>query len=227
MDSWEKFNIKVSELRIEDFKNDLTGDDIKKEDFVFFKTICKQFNIITLGEYHDLYLKTDVLLLADVFENFRTMCKEYYGLDCAHYISAPSLSWDALLKMTKVKLELISDIDQHLFIEKGLRGGISVITHRKGEANNKYLKVCDKDKESKYITYLDANNLYGWAMSQYLPYRGIKWIDPKEFDMKYYMTNMKEDSDISHILEVDIEYPKELHDLYNDYPYCPEQVVVK
>ncbi len=143
-----------------------SGDDISEEDFEYFKFVCKQFNIKTLGEYHDLYLKSDVLLLSDVFENFRKMCKDSYGLDCCHYLSSPGLSWDALLKMTRIKLELISDIDMYLFIEKGLKGGISVITHRKSEANNKYLKEYDKYKESKYISLLDANNLYGWAMIQ-------------------------------------------------------------
>ena len=105
-----------------------------------------------MGDYHDLYLKTDILLLADVFEKFINTCLEYYGLDPCHYFSSPGLSWDAMLKMTGIKLELISDIDMHLFIEKH----------------------CDEYKESKFILYLDANNLYGWAMSQYLPYGGFK-----------------------------------------------------
>src|SRR6266496_2072830 len=152
MDDWKKFDVNVNEVHIEAFKNDLTGDDIKKEDFKFNKTICKQFNVKTLGDYHDLYLKSDVLLLADVFENFRIMYRDYYGLDCCHYLSSPGLSWDALLTMTGIKLELISDIDQYLFCGKGLRGGISVITHRKSEANNKYLEEYDKNKESKYIS---------------------------------------------------------------------------
>jgi len=125
--------------------------------------------------------------------------------------------------MTKIKLELISDVDQYLFIEKGLRGGISVITHRKSEANNKYLKEYDSKKKSKYISFLDANNLYGWAMIQGLPYGGFKWTNPEDFNIK----NVSEDSDTGHILEVDIEYPKKFHDLHNDYPYCAEQVIVK
>ena len=161
-------------MKLEDFKNDLTGDNISEEDFQFFSKTYKQFNIRTLGEYHDLYLKTDVLLLADVFENFRKMCKDYYGLDCCNNISAPGLAWQALLKMTGQTLELISDIDQYLFIEKGLRGGISVITHRHSLANNKYLESFDKDKESKYINLLDMNNLYGKSMKNYLPVGGFK-----------------------------------------------------
>ena len=222
MDSESKFDVDPRRLNSKDFTNDLTGEVIKAEDFEFYKSACDRLNIKTLGEYHDLYLKSDVLLLADVFENFRKMCMEYYGLDPCHYITAPGLSWDACLKMTGIELELISDIDQYLFVEKGLRGGISVITHRKGQANNKYMKNHDTSKPSKYIPYLDANNLYGWAMSQYLPYGGFEWINPENFNLK----NVQVDSPKGHILEVDLEYPEKIHDLHNDYPYCPEQIVV-
>ena len=149
MDSWAKFDVNPRDLVKENFTNDLTGDTIKDKDFEFYKTVCDKFNITNLGEYHDLYLKSDVLLLADVFENFRKTCLKYYGLDPAHYISSPGLAWDACLKMTKIELELISDIDQYLFVEKGLRGGMSVITHRKGEANNKYMAKYDKSKTFK------------------------------------------------------------------------------
>jgi len=153
------------------------------------------------------------LLLADVYENFRKMCKNYYDLDCCYYISTPELARNALLKMTDIELDLNWDIDQHLFIEEGLRGGKSIIAHRKGEVNDKYLKQYDESKQSKYIMSLDANNLYGWAMSPSLPYSGLELVDDiKDFDIK----NVKDDSDVGHILEVNIEYPEELHDLQND-----------
>ena len=128
----------------------------------------------TTGNYHDLYLKTDVLLLTDVFEKFFKTCLVYCGLDPCHYFSSPRLSWNAMLKMTGIKLELISDIDMHLFIEKGMRGGISYISKRYSKANNKYMKCYDSSEESKFIRYLDAYNLYGWAVSQYLPYSEFK-----------------------------------------------------
>ena len=115
--------------------------------------------------YHDLYLKKVVLLLADVFEKFINMCLDYYGLHPCHYFSCSVLSWDAMLKMTGIELELMSDIDMHLSIEKEMRGGISYIAKRYSKANNNYMKCYDSSKESKYITYLGANNLYGWAMS--------------------------------------------------------------
>ena len=184
MDSYDKFDIDPLTLTKLNFRNDLTGEDIGDEDFEFYKEICNRFNIKTLGEYHDLYLKSDVLLLSDVFENFRETCFQYYKLDPAHYYSAPGLSWNACLKMTGIELELISDVDMYLMIEKGLRGGMSVISHRKAEANNKYMTSYDPEKPSKYITYLDANSLYSWSMIQYLPYGGFKWIDPEMFDSK-------------------------------------------
>ena len=120
-----------------------------------------------MGDYHDHYLKKDVLLLADVFEKFIDTCLKFYKLDPCHYFSSPGLSWDAMLKMTGVKLEKISDIDMYLFIEKGLRGGISYTAKRHSKANNKYLKNYDSTKSSKVISDLDMNNLYGWGMSNF------------------------------------------------------------
>ena len=108
-----------------------------------------------------------MLLLADVFEKFINTCLDYYGLDPCHYFSSPRLSWNAMLKLTRIELDLISDIDMHLLIEKGIKGGISYIVKRHSKANNKCMECYDSTKESKYITYFDANNLYGWAMSQY------------------------------------------------------------
>ena len=115
----------------------------------------------SMGDYHDLYLKTDVLLLADLFEKFISACLDYYGLDPCHYFSSPGLSWDAILKVTKIELDLISDIDMHLSIEKRMRDGISYIAKRHRKANKKYMKCYHNSKENKCTTYLDANNLYG------------------------------------------------------------------
>ena len=112
-----------------------------------------------MSDYHDHYLKKDVLLLADVFENFIDPCLKYYGLDPCHYFSSPRLSWDAMLKMTGIELEKISDIDKYLFIEKGLRGGISYIAKRHAKANNENLNDYDPGKPPTFISYLDMNNL--------------------------------------------------------------------
>ena len=119
----------------------------------------------TMKDYHDLYLKCDVLLLGDVFEKFRNNSFKNYGLWPSHYLSAPGLSWDAMLKMTKIKLELIPDPDMCIFFEKGTIGGISYICYRYTKANNKYLKFYDPKQESNHVVYLDVNNLYGYAMS--------------------------------------------------------------
>ena len=146
------------------------------------------------------------------------------GLDPCHYVSSPGLSWDAMLKMTKVNLDLISDVDMQLFIEKGMRGGISYIAHRHAQANNKYMKNYDPEAESSYIMYQDANNLYGWAMSQKLPSRNFRWIPCPEY---INLVSYDENSAKGLILEVDLEYPPELHQLHNDYPLAPEKMLVK
>ena len=146
-------------------------------------------------------------------------------LDPCHYFTSPGLSWDAMLKMANIKLELMTDIDMFQFIEKGMGGEVSYITNRYGKANNKYMKEYDEKVPSKYIMYLDANNLYGWAMSQYLPTDNFKWMSNKEInkiDLGKYKANGKKGL----ILEVDLEYPQELHDMHNDYPVAPEKVKV-
>ena len=136
-----------------------------------------------MGEYHDLYLKSDMLLLADVFKNFRKTCLQYYKLDPCHYFTSPGLSWDSMLKMTNIELvELMTDVDMFQFIEKSMRGGVSYIENRYGKANNKYVIKYDENAPSKYIMYLDANNLYGWAISQYLPTGNFRSMTDKEIN---------------------------------------------
>ena len=150
---------------------------------------------------------------------------QYYKLDPCHYFTNLGLSWDAMLKMTDIKLELITDVDMFQFIEKGMRGGVSYIANSYGKANNKYMKEYNEKAPSKYIMYLDANNFYGWAMSQYLPTGCFRWLTEKEVN-KIDLAKYKEDSKIGMILEVDLEYPQELHDLHNDCPLAPEKMKV-
>ena len=223
IDSFEKFKEQLPSK--EDFYSILNHKHIEDKDYQHAQNEWNTFNIKNMGEYHDLYLASDILLLADVFENFRKTCLKYYKLDPCHYFTSPGLSWDAMLKMTNIKLELMTDIDMFQFIEKGLRGGISYIANRYGEANNKYMKEYDEKAPSKYIMYLDANNLYGWAMSQYLPTGRFRWMTQKQID-KIDLAKYKEDSDKGIILEVDLKYPKELHDLHNDYPLAAEKIKV-
>ena len=157
----------------------------------------------------------DVLLFANVFEKLLGTCFNFYKLDSGNYFSSPGLSWDAILKMTGVKLEKILDIDMNLFVEKGLRGWISYIAKRYSEVNNKYLKVSDPTKPSKFISYNDMNPLHCWAMSGYLNYGKFKWL--KIVD-NFYLNSVIEKRSIGYILEVDLKYPDKLHVLHNDYP---------
>ena len=223
MDSFEKFNSPLPKK--EEFFSILNNKHISNEDYEHAKNVWNTFNLKNMGEYHDLYLKSDILLLVDVFENFRKTCLEYYKLDPCHYFTSPGLSWDAMLKMTDIKLELITDIDMFQFIEKGMRGGISYIANRYGKANNRYMKDYNKDEPSKYIIYLDANNLYGWAMSQYLPTGGFRWMTQKQID-NIDLNKYHDESKKGLILEVDLKYPKKLHNLHNDYPLAPEKIKV-
>ena len=224
MDSFEKFN-KTELPTKEEFYSILNNEHISDEDYCHAKKVWNTFQLKTMGEYHNLYLKSDILLLADVFENFRKTCLQYYKLDPCHYFTSPGLSWDAMLKMTNIQLELMTDIDMFQFIERGMRGGISYIANRYGKANNKYMSEYDENMPSKYIIYLDANNLYGWAMSQYLPTGGFKWLTEKQIN-KINLAQYNEDSNKGLLIEVDLEYPKELHDLHNDYPVAAERVCV-
>ena len=224
MDSFEKFN-KTELPTKEEFYSILNNEHITDEDYSHAQKVWNTFKLQTMGEYHNLYLKSDILLLADVFENFRKTCLQYYKLDPCHYFTSPGLSWDAMLKMTNIQLELMTDIDMFQFIEKGMRGGISYIANRYGKANNKYMKEYDEKAPSKYIMYLDANNLYGWAMSQYLPTGGFRWMTEKQIN-NIDLAKYNENSEKGLILEVDLEYPKELHDLHNDYPLAAERVCV-
>ena len=158
-----------------------------------------------MDDYHDHYLKKDVLLLADVFEKFIDTCIKHYKLDPRHHFSSPGLTWDAMLEMSGVRLGKISGIDKYLFIEKGR---ISYIAKRYAKVNNKYMSDYDSEKPSTFITYLDKNNLYGWTVSEYLPYRefkGLKNVDG--FDVN----SINEKSEIGYFYEVDLENPEELH----------------
>ena len=198
---------------------------ITDEEYAHAQRVWEAFECKTLGDYHDLYMKTDVALLADVFENFRNLCQEQYRLDPAHYYTSPGLSWDALLKKMGVKLKLSTDLEKHLFVERGMRGGISMVSKRYAKANNPLVPDYDLSKPKIYIMYLDANNLYGWAMSKPLPKRDFKWkrVMPTEEEI----LEKKEAAKNGWILEADLEYPAELHEEHNSYPLAPEKKVVK
>ncbi len=220
MDSFEKFE-EISLPPIEAFFSSLTKTGIKPEEYEYAQKIWKAFNCKTMKDYHNLYLQTDVLLLADVFENFRNVCYDAYNLDPANFLTAPHLAWNAMLKYTKIELESLTDINMHLMVEKGIRGGICMPSKRYAKANNKYMKEYDPNLPISFITYLDANNLYGWAMIQPLPTGGYQWIKTDKWDSQRVL-NYDEESKYGYILEVDLDYPSNLHDLHNDYPVAAE-----
>ena len=181
MDDWEKFN-ETSLPGREDFNSHLNMEDVTDADYTHAKRVCKDFEIKKLGEYHTLYGQSYTLLLADVFENFRNICLEIYELDPTKFLPTPGLAWQAALKMTKVKLDFLTDTHMLLIIEKGMRGGLCNSIYRYAKGNNKYMKDYDKNKESSYIQYWDVNNLYGLAMSQKLLVNSFQWIkDTSQF----------------------------------------------
>ena len=182
-----------------------------------------EFRIRNLGEYHDLHLRTDVILLANVFEAFRDTCLEYYKLNPAHFYTSPGLAWKACLKKTGIRLELLTDPSMLLMFGRGIRGGITQVVHQYVLANNKYMgELYDPKEESSYLQYLDANNLYEWAMSQPLPTGGFKWADvnPNEVESLVRCT------DKGYLLEIDVSYPRELHDSHNNLLFMCERIEI-
>ena len=215
MDSWDRFQ-EMSLPPKESFFSALNKSGVSDQDYNHACKVWRDFGIRNLGEYHDLYLRTDVILLANVFESFRKVCLDNYGLDPAHFYTAVGLAWQACLKKTGVRLELLLDPDMLLMVERGIRGGITQSVHRYAKANNPYMDSgYNPNKPTRYLQYLDANNLYGWAMSQPLPTRGVHWADihPDE------VSKLAKLSDRGYLLEVDVAYPKELHDYHNDLPF--------
>ena len=170
-----------------------------------------------------MYVQSDTLLLVDAFENFRNKCIEIYELDPTHFLSAPGLAWQVCLKMTEVELKFLTNNDMLLMVEKGTRGGIFQVIHRYGKANDKYMKNYDKNTTSSYLTYLDANNLYGWTMSQKLPVNGFEWVDDLSQFKEDFIKNYDENSDKEYIIEVNVEYPKNVLSLHSDLPFLPER----
>ncbi|KAJ4450849.1 hypothetical protein ANN_02280 [Periplaneta americana] len=205
----------------EKFFSKLNNEHITEEDYNHAKCVWEAFNIQTLGEYSDLYLKSDTLILTDVFENFREMCLKTYDLDCMYYYTVPGLAYSAMLKLTGVELQLITDMTMLLLFEQGIRGGICQCVTRHAVANDPKSGNFDNSKSPSAIYYVDANNLYGFAMSQKLPYGGFEWLSDEEihhFDLQA----INDDSEIGYILEVDLEYPNHLFEKHRDLPFCAE-----
>ena len=172
-DSWEKFD-KTTIPPKAAFYSELNFEGIRNADYTHVQNLWAVSEIKNSGEYHNFYAQSNRLLLADVFENFRDKCIKIYDFDPSNFLTRTRLAWQACLKESKAELELLTDIDMLLIVEKGIRGRICHATHRYSQANNKYMKNYDKNIESSFLEFLDANNLYGWAMSQKLPVNGFK-----------------------------------------------------
>ena len=225
LDGWNKFNEKSIPSK-ESFYSSLTLENITEVDYIHAKNVFKTFKLINLGDYHDLYVKSDTLLLAYVLENFRKACIKTYELDPAHFISLPGLAWQACLKKTGVESELLTDYDMLLMIEEGIRGGICHAVHRYAKANNIYMKDYDSSKGFSYIQYLDANNLYGAAMSEKLPMNGFKWVNDIFEINETFVKSYNKNSDKDYILETDADYPSKLHKLHSDMSCLPERMII-
>ena len=225
MDSWDKFEEKRLPSK-DEFYSKLNMSGISKKDYQHACKVWNEFDLKNVGDYHDLYFETDVILLANVFESFRKVCLDNYGLDPAHFYTAPGLAWKACLKKTGVNLELLKDPDMLLMFGRGIRGGITPSVHKWANANNPYMG-CEYDplRPTNYLQYLDANNLYGCA----------KWVDIKNLkggaqELKKTIDMMVRNSNnrgVGYVLEVDVKYPRELHDHHNDLPFMCEKIRVK
>ena len=213
IDSFDKFNA-TSLPSKQSFYNHLKDAPIKDSEYDHAQNVFNDFEMNTLGDYHDLYLVTDILLLADVFTVFRRMCLSYYKIDPVHCYTTPGLSWQAALRMTDITLELLDDVEMHQFIEVGVRGGVSVISCRHVTAD-----------EDHALFYVDANNLYGEAMSRSLPTGQFRWLSQLELE-KFDISKISEQDSIGYILEVDADYPHHLHDKHNEYPLAPQRMEV-
>ena len=209
----------------EAFYSKLYDESVSQEEYDRAQQIWTDFGIKNMREYHDLYLMTDTLLLADVFENFRKVAKQNYGLDPLHFYTAPGLSLAACLKTTKVELQLFTSPEPLLLCEAGLRGGVSTICQRYSKANNPYVPGYNPNEPSKYIMYLDANNLYGYAMSEPLPDGGFRFLTEEEI-AKFDLEAIDENSTDGYILDVDLHYPQFLHSTHNCLPLAAESLPI-
>ena len=222
MSQWDRFKeTKLPPKKAFYSKLNMVG--VSSENYEHARKVWKEFEIKNLGEYHDLYLRTDVILLANVFEAFREVCLKTYGLDPAHFYTAPGLAWKVCPKKARIRLELLLDPDMLLMFEKGIRGRITQSVHRWARANNPYMSSkFNLNEKVNYLQYLDANNLYGWAMSQPLPTGGFKLVEIKSEEI----SRLAKLKNRGYLLEVDVKYPKELYDSHNDLPFMCEKLKI-
>ena len=221
----------MSETRlpaIDNFYSQLYDSECDENDYKRALEVWDAFNCKTFLDYHNLYLSSDVLLLTDIWESFKASCYKNYQLDPTYYFTLPGYSFDVMLKYTGIELELFTEIEHYEFMEAGIRGGLSQISTRYAKANNKYMRVYDPTQEESYIVYLDANNLYGGSMNEYLPYGGFKLsnTDINEWNRERIM-NISDEADIGYTFKVSSRIPLNKHNHMNNYPPFPESTKIK
>ena len=223
MDSFDRFETK---LPLQDaFFSKLSGSPCSDSEYTHATQVWAAFGCRTMADYH-IYLQLDVLLLADVFEMFRTTCLEYYSLYPIHYYTIPGLAWDAAHRMSHVDMQLITDVDMYHFVENSIRGRISMISIRHAQANSpSFPDRYDSSLPNQNLIYLDTNNLYGRAKSQFVPTHGFRFLQQYEISTLK-LQELSDDAEGGYIFEVDIHYPTRLHDRHDDYPLAPEPLVI-
>lgn len=211
---------------MDEFYDSLRDEAISLDDYKRALQVWDVFQCKTLEDYCTLYLTADVLLLADIFENYRDLCLKTYSLDPAHYFTAPGLSWDAMLRYTRVHLDLLVDVDMLHFFKKSIRGGCSTCVLREADANNQFCQNYNPEKETSFIVFLDMTSMYGASMEKPLPKGDFAWLTPAEIvEISSQLLALTEDSPTGYIFEVDLEYAEYLHNAHNDFPFCPEVMV--
>ncbi|XP_023231468.1 uncharacterized protein LOC111631454, partial [Centruroides sculpturatus] len=205
------------------FYNELSGEHITDEDYSHAQLVWKKFHCETFKDYLKLYQYIDTLLLADIFQKFRKLSLTYYNLDPVYFITTPDLTWNCGLKMTKIQLELFNDLDMYLFIEGGI-GGNKFGGKRFAKANNPLIpETYDKNQPHNYILSIDANNLYGFVMSAYLPVNNFRWLHKDKINALD-IRNISDNNSIGYILEVDLKYPENIHNRHNCLPLAAEHI---
>ena len=212
----------------EDFYNELDDKHITDSEWDHVLNVWSEFQIETLGDYHDLYVESDVLLLCDVIGKYRKLIITEFNLDPLHFYTLPGLSLQACLRKTRVKLDLINDIEQFLMVEKSIRGGISVISKRLAKANNPKLSTYKPEDPTSHLLYIDANSLYAHAMKSKMPVGDFKWLKPEEIDLvdTEWIKKYDDTTDRGYILEVDLDIPHNIHDITDEYPLCAEHLII-
>ena len=220
MSSWDCFE-ETQLPPIEAFYSKLNMSSISSDDYQHAQKAWKEFRIHNLGDYHDLYLRTDMILLANVYEAFRDTCLQHHKLDAVHFYTSPGLAWKACLKHTGIKLELLTDPDMLLMFERWVRCGITQAVRKYAAVNNPYMgDKLDPNYDTTYLQHLDTNNFYGWAMSQPLPTGGFRWVSIKPNEIS------ETRSDKGYVLEVNVSYPKELHNPHNYLPFMCKRMEI-